>query len=91
MSCITTNTSTSIIHMHNGSEQPALALSVDFGTVTVLNDPPTWAIGLIRDPVVNYTKPDGSTQSRSPYFRTRYSTDEEAVRQYRSFSLFVEC
>lgn len=56
-----------------------MALSVDFGNVTSLQDPPTWAVGFVRDPVVNYTTASGTVQSRSPYFRTQYPTDAEAV------------
>lgn len=63
----------------SSSNFPVMALSVDLGKIQSIENPVTWAIGFVRDPVINYTSLSGETQLRSPYFRARYATDAEAV------------
>lgn len=66
-----------------------MAISVDLGNITAIDTPVTWAIGFVRDPVVNYTTPSGNVQSRSPYFRTQYPTDAEAVCEHITTYVFI--
>lgn len=61
-----------------------MSISVDLGNVSVIpNSGITWMVGFVRDPVINYTTATGEVQFRSPYFRTRYPSDIDAVSAYR--------
>ena len=56
------------------------AISVDLGQISSTSSPVTWAVGYVRDPVVQYTTFTGSTQNRRPYYATQYSDIGSAVR-----------
>lgn len=57
------------------------AFAHDLGTVEAAQTTPVvYAIGLVRDPAVQYTLAGGVTQARSLYFWSRWSTVIEAVR-----------
>ncbi|KAF8883869.1 hypothetical protein BD779DRAFT_1443581 [Infundibulicybe gibba] len=58
---------------------PVFAFSVDFGNVTEISTPVVWALGVVRDPTIRYGSGDGSTQLRSSFFRTQYSTIGDAI------------
>lgn len=58
---------------------PVFAFSVDLGTILATPSPVVWAVGYVRDPVVNYVAPDGGTQLRRPYFLTQHSSVVDAV------------
>ncbi|KAF8885610.1 hypothetical protein BD779DRAFT_664845 [Infundibulicybe gibba] len=38
-----------------------------------------WALGVVRDPTIRYAAGDGSTQQRSSFFWTQYSTIGDAI------------
>lgn len=49
------------------------AFAVDLGTISFTSSPVTWAIGYVRNPVVQYTTSSGTTEQRRPYWTTRHS------------------
>lgn len=57
----------------------AYALTTDLGNITNTESPIVWAFGLVRNPVVSYTKGSGQSQIRMPYFLTQYNGIEDAV------------
>ncbi|KAH6905884.1 hypothetical protein BKA70DRAFT_1564642 [Coprinopsis sp. MPI-PUGE-AT-0042] len=58
-----------------------MALSIDLGTIrnTSSPTPAVFALGLVRDPVIEYHKDSSQTQTRRPYFFTKWATSQEAV------------
>ena len=56
------------------------AISVDLGQISSITSPVVWAVGYVRDPVVQYTTSTGSTEIRRPYYATQYSSIGSAVR-----------
>jgi hypothetical protein len=67
---------------------PVFAISRDLGIIqaTQDSDPVVWAIGYTTDPAVNYSDLSGAPPiSRSPYYKIRYSDDEELVSIYGNF------
>ena len=56
------------------------AFAVDLGDITSTSAPVSWAIGYVRNPSVLYTTPDGDQEMRAPYFVTRHSSIDQAVR-----------
>ncbi|KAI0072439.1 hypothetical protein K474DRAFT_1667817 [Panus rudis PR-1116 ss-1] len=63
---------------------PVFGISVSLGNITSTSDPVTWAIGVIRDPSIQYTLPDNVVQQRSPYYVTSYPTISSAVDAFLS-------
>ena len=62
---------------------PVFAISRDLGTIQVTNDPVVWAIGYTTDPAINYSDLSGAPPiSRSPYYKIKYSDDEELASIY---------
>ncbi|KAF8874077.1 hypothetical protein BD779DRAFT_1678880 [Infundibulicybe gibba] len=59
---------------------PIFAFSTDLGNISAISTPLVWALGLVRDPTIQYSPGDGSTQQRSSYFWTQYKKIGEAVR-----------
>ena len=56
------------------------AIAVDLGSVSpVMSDSVTWALSLVRNPTVKYVGPDGTTQSRSPYWVSQFDSSQDAV------------
>jgi hypothetical protein len=43
-----------------------------------------WGLALLRDPVVRYTRLDGSAENRSPAYMSQYPTRQAAVSLTRS-------
>ncbi|KAK0441136.1 hypothetical protein EV421DRAFT_751118 [Armillaria borealis] len=52
-----------------------LGHAFDLHSITRTTSSVVWAIGLVRDPVVNFY----TTSNRSPYFRTEYNTVNDAI------------
>ena len=50
------------------------AISRDFGTISATQAPVVWTVGYTTDPAINYTG-----QSRSLYYKTQYTNDDEAL------------
>ncbi|KAF8885606.1 hypothetical protein BD779DRAFT_1442269 [Infundibulicybe gibba] len=61
---------------------PIFAFSVDFGNITEISTPVVWALGVVRDPTIRYGSGDGSTQLRSSFFWTQYSTIGDAISAF---------
>ncbi|KAF8874083.1 hypothetical protein BD779DRAFT_1451181 [Infundibulicybe gibba] len=61
---------------------PVFAFSVDLGDITEISTPVVWALGIVRDPTIRYDPGDGSTQLRSSFFWTQYSTIGDAIRAF---------
>lgn len=56
------------------------AISKDVGTVGAdFTDPAIWAVGMLRDPAVAYLTPDGTIESRHPYWKAAHNTPQDAV------------
>ncbi|KAI0793187.1 hypothetical protein C8Q75DRAFT_749208 [Abortiporus biennis] len=56
---------------------PVFGLSIDLGTITQTASPVVWALGVVRNPSIQYTTPDNQVQNRSPYFASRgFNTDQ---------------
>ena len=59
------------------------ALAYELYNISVTQAPVVWAIGYTTDLVINYTDLSGAPPTpRSPYYKTRYSNDEEMVSTY---------
>jgi hypothetical protein len=59
------------------------AISRDLGSIQATNHPVVWAIGYTTDSAINYTDLSGTPpMSRSPYYKTQYSNDEELASIY---------
>ncbi|OCH93360.1 hypothetical protein OBBRIDRAFT_725019 [Obba rivulosa] len=61
------------------SNFPVFPFSVGFGSISSTPSPAVWAVGYVRDPVIHYTRPDGTKQSRGPYYRANFSSPMEFV------------
>lgn len=59
-----------------------LAMAVDLGSITATGNV-VWAIGVARDPVVQYAISDSTTELRHPYYLSSSSFHNEldAVRE----------
>ena len=55
------------------------AISRDLGTIRAMQAPIVWAIGYTTDPAISYTTQSGSSQQRSPYYKSQYADDESLV------------
>ena len=61
------------------------ALAYELFNITATQAPVVWAIGFTTDLAINYTDLSGAPPIlRSPYYKTRYSTDEEMVSIYNN-------
>lgn len=58
---------------------PVFAFAHDLGTVTSSTEPVVFAVGHMRDPVVQYIIINNAIQNRSSYFWTKYSNFGDAV------------
>jgi hypothetical protein len=59
------------------------ALAYEIYNVLITQPPVVWAIGYTTDPAINYTDLSGAPPiPRSPYYKTRYSTDKEMASTY---------
>lgn len=65
---------------------PVFAISCDLGTIQATQDPIVWAIGYTADPAINYSDLSGAPPvSRSPYYKIRYSNDEDMASIHDKF------
>ena len=55
------------------------AIATDLGTISQTSESVTWAVGVLRNPVIAYRTPSGAVQNRSPYFMTKYPDFQSAV------------
>ena len=59
------------------------ALAYELYNISVTPAPVVWAIGYTTDLVINYTDLSGAPPTpRTPFYKTRYSNDEEMVSTY---------
>ena len=58
---------------------PVFAFAHDLGTVSTATDPVVYAVGHVRDPVVQYVIINNAIQNRSSYFWTRFASIGDAV------------
>ncbi|KAF9007842.1 hypothetical protein BDQ17DRAFT_1350037 [Cyathus striatus] len=58
---------------------PVLAFRVDLGTITQTSDPVVWSLGLVREPVIQYTT-SGNIQLRSSYYWSAYNAVDDIVK-----------
>ena len=66
---------------------PVFAISRDLGTIQSTQAPVVWAIGYTTDPAVNYTDLSGAPpRSFSPYYKTKYLNDDEAMASIDNIS-----
>ncbi|KLO08004.1 DUF1793-domain-containing protein [Schizopora paradoxa] len=54
-------------------------ISADLGSVTTTSSPLVYAIGLIRDPAIQFTTLSGNAQLRSSYYRMNFTTPHDMV------------
>ncbi|THH06834.1 hypothetical protein EW145_g3808 [Phellinidium pouzarii] len=60
---------------------PTLGIMIDWpGSITETPEPAVWAIGLVRNPSIQYRLTDGTFQKRSPYFLTAFSDVQSAAQ-----------
>ncbi|KAE9404342.1 hypothetical protein BT96DRAFT_813635 [Gymnopus androsaceus JB14] len=64
----------------------AFAFAVDLGSSTSFTTPTVWALGIVRDPVIQYVPQAGSSQSqnRRSYFWTQFSSIGNAISAFLS-------
>ncbi|KIP05603.1 hypothetical protein PHLGIDRAFT_108072, partial [Phlebiopsis gigantea 11061_1 CR5-6] len=59
------------------------AISKDLGTVAdTPTNPAVWAIGMLRDPVVQFSTSSGAIEQRNAYWRTEFPTDVDIVTTF---------
>lgn len=58
-----------------------LAIVLDLGTIQATSAPVVWAVGVVRDPVIQYTNSTGQTEERRAYYWSKYSSIHDAVCQ----------
>ncbi|GJE95238.1 DUF5127 and DUF4965 domain-containing protein [Phanerochaete sordida] len=61
---------------HADGDRDVLAISMDLGSVLSATPPTVWALGLLRDPVVQGITASGNANMRSPVWRTQASIQE---------------
>ena len=49
-------------------------------------DRAVWVIGVLRDPVINYRAANGFMEARRPYWVTRFTSAQDAVRRPTSYN-----
>ena len=57
----------------------ALAIALDLGTIQSTSEPIVWAVGVMRDPVIQYTNASGQREERSAYYWANYTTIHDTV------------
>ena len=56
-----------------------LGIAMDLGTIQSTSEPIVWAVGVVRDPVVQFTNSSGQIEERSSYYWSNYSNIHDAV------------
>jgi hypothetical protein len=67
------------------SRWPVFSFAIDLGSITPNNqqpDPVVWALGLVRNPLVNYAIESGF-QLRTGYYWASYQNIDDVVRARR--------
>ncbi|KLO07475.1 hypothetical protein SCHPADRAFT_881683 [Schizopora paradoxa] len=57
----------------------AFAFAVDLGAIQNTSEPIVWTIGMLRDPSINLTTASGTTQLRSSYYWSNFSTIPDII------------
>lgn len=64
----------------NFSAYPVFALAKNLGSMRSLSDPIVYALGVARDPVVQFkTAPKGDTETLYPFYKTKYDNPADGV------------
>ena len=58
---------------------PVFAMAADLGEVTGPSEPVVFSVGHVRDPAIQYIKPDGTLQNRSLLFWSEFDNIGDAV------------
>ncbi|KAI5120591.1 hypothetical protein M0805_002540 [Coniferiporia weirii] len=61
------------------NNRPVMSIMVDWGSITDTPEPAVWALGVVRDPSIQYLLASGSIQTRSPYFMSAFGNVSSAV------------
>ncbi|KAJ7600907.1 hypothetical protein C8J56DRAFT_1019909 [Mycena floridula] len=61
---------------------PAFAISKDFGITSSSTSPAVWALGIVRDPVIQYQTASSGLQNRSSYFWSQYGSISDAIDDF---------
>ncbi|CAA7266366.1 unnamed protein product [Cyclocybe aegerita] len=65
------------------ANQPALAASVDLGSIQQASPSVVWAIGLVRQPTIQFQTPrDNDPQQHHSFFWTKYTSIDEAIDDF---------
>ncbi|OCH90332.1 DUF1793-domain-containing protein [Obba rivulosa] len=64
------------------SQSPVFGFAVDLGSISSTSFPVVWAVGYVRDPIVQYMTPSGEKQSHRPYFLTQFSSVADAISAF---------
>ena len=72
--------------LHCSPEHEALAFAYDLGSVSS-SESVLFAVGVVRDPAIQYTNGQGKVESRSSYFWSSYSNVAEVVSSINSYHL----
>lgn len=59
-----------------------LGFSYNFGSVSSTSEPAVFALGVVRDPVVQYTNGDVQTVERSAYYWSKFSNIHDVVSPF---------
>ena len=57
-----------------------LGLSIDLGTIQTKDNSAIFALGIVRDPVIQYTNRQGKMENRTGYYRSRFPNINNVVR-----------
>lgn len=57
------------------------AIALDLGTIQNTTEPIVWAVGVVRDPAIQFTNANGQIEERRAYYWTAYSNIRDVVRQ----------
>lgn len=68
-----------VLMLHICSPFPVFAISVDLGHISATPEPMVWSIGMNRNPSIGYISADGTTEQRSPYWASKFTTIQDAV------------
>ncbi|KAI5117537.1 hypothetical protein M0805_004769 [Coniferiporia weirii] len=56
-----------------------LSIMVDWGSITDTPELAVWALGVVRDPSIQYLLSSGTVQTRSPYFMSAFGNVSSAI------------
>ncbi len=63
---------------------PVFSIAVDVGSVgSTPSNPVIWALGVVRNPSVQYIGSDATPKQRSAYYWSNFSTPVDVVSDYR--------